>query len=85
MAEIIAKFNTKTKYFEVTKDGQKMDNVSRCAFGMNYEGEYMCNIDMMKKDKEEGTHEMSALYADKDKYQKVIDEAKNYLKDKFQV
>lgn len=78
MSEIIAKFNTKTKEFSVTKDGKAMDDVARCAFGMNYEGEYMCNIDMMKKDKEEGVHEMSSLYAKKYGAD-ILEQVRNYL------
>ncbi len=65
MAEIIAKFDTKTKKLEISKDGELLENVARCSFGMNYEGEYMCAVDMMHKDKEHSTMESKTLYASK--------------------
>jgi hypothetical protein len=80
MAEIICKYDTKTKKFEVSKDGKNMENVSRCSFGKGYDGDdYMCSIDMVKRDKDEGTSEINSLYASKDKLDKVNQEVNTYI------
>lgn len=65
MAKIVATFDTNTKKFEVSKDGEPMDNIERCSFGKSYDGEYMCVIDMMARDKENSMMETKTLYASK--------------------
>lgn len=67
MAEIVATFNTVSKEFTVTKDGQVIDNVEYASFGRAYDGKkFGCSIDIMEKDDENDMREMRRMVASQD-------------------
>ncbi len=82
MAEIIAKYDTKTKALEITKDGQALANVTECMFCSSSEG-FMCQVMMGSKDKDNDTVERHALYASEDKMKEVSEQAHKYLAEQF--
>lgn len=79
MAEIITKFDTKTKKFEVTKDGVAIPNIMECVFYCNEDGEGQCRLSQMTRDKEEGTMEHHTLYASEDTSKDVVSKIVSYL------
>lgn len=85
MAEIITKFDTKTKKFEVTKDGVAIPDIMECSFYCNEDGEGQCRLSQMTRDKEEGTMEHHALYASQDSSNEVIAKIASYLSNKPKV
>lgn len=79
MAEIVAKFDTKTKTFDATMDGKEIGDIARVSFCKNYDGEFMCCIETMAMDEENDINKMSSMYASKEKQNKIIEDVQKYF------
>lgn len=62
--EILIKYNTKTKMFEMTLDGVAIPDIKHVNFSKNTEGEeWHMRTEAYSKDKDKGTFKTECLYA----------------------